>query len=149
MKGRTLGLWAQIDDWRAISQGARESQISWTTMLLAVLVMAALTAGVVYLVAVLKNHETQPTHKPNHSGLFDELCAAHGLDHQERALLAELASRAQVKHAASLFLRPDRFRQGVEKLGDRDRSATSGAVEGLQAKLFAASGEPERASAQA
>lgn len=75
----------------------------------------------------------KPGPQGNERGLFQDLCHAHGLDRASAGLLQRIARRAQLRHAAEVFVRPELFQpEDACSQRDQDRLAK------LRERLFAA-----------
>ena len=81
-----------------------------------------LFGGLIGVLRWLAYWEKTSADRPNPKRLFADLCDTHGLSHEERAVLRELAAAKGLPRPAELFVRPELFSEGpraVSRLRDR------------------------------
>jgi hypothetical protein len=106
-------------------------RFQWSSVLLVVAIIALVALTVWLLVRYVNFRETRGFHNPKR--LFQELCAAHGLNRHRRNLIARLAAAHQLEYPAALFLAPERF--DVAQL-DASWQSQRAALEELRDAIF-------------
>ena len=119
----------------SMGRRVRQSTIDVQDLMLCAAWLAA-GALIVYGVMFIRSWRSR-YHATHASGVFRELCRAHGLNWHDRRLLHALARAQQLETPAQLFVEPQRF--AWEKAG----SSLQQRIAALRQRLFTKNGTGE------